>query len=148
MTEGAWCSQIHHHPIGYNIQVDLDVVGLGSSTGGCQENMGHLDHDIATKYIKLQLHQIFYYAVCLLESFLLQFCAISSGIPRCFAARISAVLAVAGLARCGVLRRATAVKKKGVRVVEGKDGLMQQNSPSQIERTRCILDQLNRLFGN
>ena len=35
--------------------------------------------------------------------------------------RISAVLAVAGLARCGVQRRATAVKKKGVRVVEGKD---------------------------
>lgn len=31
------------------------------------------------------------------------------------------MLAVAGLARCAVQRRATAVKKKGVRVVEGKD---------------------------
>ena len=163
-TEGAWCSQIHHHPVGYNIQV-CGFYGPWEF----QENMGNFDHDIATKYIKIQLHQIFkyiqifYYVVYLLSSFLLQFCAIlhSSGgvqrcsalfdcwnLKRCFAERISAVLAVAGVARCGVLRRATAVKKKGVRVVEGKDALMRQNSPSQIEPTRCMLDPLNHLFGN
>lgn len=46
----------------------------------------------------------------------------STSSPFVTTSRVSAALALAGLARqCGVLRRATAVKKKGVRVVEGKE---------------------------
>jgi len=62
----------------------------------------------------------------------------STTTPLVTTSRISAVLAVAGLARCGVLRRATAVKKKGVRVVEGKEIPWNLFSPKAPYQGSCI----------